>query len=106
MKVYEKRDTPKLCFAQAGQVIRMLNEELEPAGPYYLVVRLPEAPKRGVQQKFDSNGLYSDPDQHGLVDLATGTLCTMPHLSKRMVRVNDAALVIDPQLDQSYEQVV
>ena len=96
MKVTKKEDSArKVCFARAGQVIQLLDAMLRPVGPYYLVYRLGKA-KMQPSAAVASNGLYSTDDAHGLIDLATGIVADMPHLSSRMMVIHDAELVVKP----------
>ena len=96
MKVTDMR-SPKVCFVKAGQVVQLINPDTHlPDGPFYLVTVLPVTGKesREVEHAFKSNGLYSDPRTHLLVNLETGLLCPMPHLSSRVDIIYDAALVL------------
>jgi hypothetical protein len=82
---------PKLCHAQAGDVVRITDScgELLPA--LYLVSVFNEKGKRAGRPGL-LHGLYDDERPFFLVDLATGVAQPMPHLSSRVQIVRNVAV--------------
>jgi hypothetical protein len=82
---------PKLCFASPGDVVRLLddcgNEQPEP----FLVCVVNSGAK--PMPRHASNGLYSEDRPLFLVSIATGATRAMPHLSKRVRILRDAAII-------------
>ena len=95
MKITDTR-SPKACFMEAGQVVQLITSNtFIPEGPFYLVVRVPDGKKAQlVEAALKSNGLYSDPRTYLLVNLETGELRTLPHLSSRVDIIDHAELVL------------
>lgn len=95
MKVIDYR-LPKVCFAEAGQIIQLPNKDTGlPEGPFYLVTVIQKG-KDSAMHVMKSNGLYSNPNDHLLVDIETGVLRVLPHLSSRMDVVGSATMIIGP----------
>lgn len=98
MKTVESVKVPrKLCWAQGGQVVRLVNDMLELVGPPYLVVYDPAPPSIKATESSASlaaNGLYSNKDRYRLADLHTGKLVEMTSLSRRAYTFYDATLTL------------
>lgn len=94
MKVTSHTET-KLCHARPGDVVQLLDANLEPLPGIYVVSifwtddqKKPSKPGRAL------NGLYSVDDPLFLVNAETGEARMMPHLSSRVVIIRDAQLLL------------
>jgi hypothetical protein len=91
MKLVQNKP-PKLCFAKAGDVIRITDNNTGLVCPQtYLVAVIPDDKKKKARM-LSSNGLYSDERDFWIVDTTTGEVRELPHLSERIVIYRNAAL--------------
>ncbi|BCG50242.1 hypothetical protein [Ralstonia phage RP13] len=92
---------PKICFASAGDVVQLPDNatgEIKPE--FYLVCRLPSTRStKNLEAAIQSNGLYSHPAQHFLVNIDTGEAVAMPHLSSRARIMHDPTKVLAEKKD-------
>ncbi len=97
---YIKDRRPKICFAKAGDVVRITFDgtdygALNPA-PFLVCVNSGISGAKGKRCQVQKNamaGLYSDERNHFLVNLETGEACAMPHLSSRCEIVRNLAMI-------------
>jgi hypothetical protein len=93
MKI-QRTDTPrtlKLCWAQPGDLV-----ELE--GKIVMVCidrKTPVRQPKPTQKAMASCGLFAERSDLYLVDVASGELMRMPHLSSRVRFLSDARLILD-----------
>lgn len=80
---------PKLCHAKVGTVV-----QIDEDPNYYMVIAFPDG-KKG--REFQMHGLYDDGRTLFLVNIESGEIAKMPHLSSRVSILHNAALeVSDP----------
>lgn len=94
---------PKLCHAEIGGLVQLLDDNFNPLPDMYLVCSCNGAV---VHKKFEMYGLYSQKEPLFLVNIRTGEAQKMPHLSSRVVILNDAELhlVDKPKTAMSVDQ--
>jgi len=80
---------PKLCHAEIGGLVQLLDDNFNPLPDMYLVCSCNGAV---VHKKFEMYGLYSQKEPLFLVNIRTGEAQKMPHLSSRVVILSDAEL--------------
>ncbi len=88
---YIEGDFTKLCHAKPGQAVTLVTALMERDRHAYLVCVVPDKNKHAARDTV-SNGLYDDERKLFLVNLETGELRDMPHLSSRVIIWDDAAL--------------
>lgn len=76
-------DLPKLCHAKPGTVIRTVDNDGCVGDELYMVIVHPEAGKRAERANM-SHGLYDDERHLAMVNLETGVVKKLPHLSSRV----------------------
>lgn len=76
----------KVCAARPGQIVQILTN-LAAQPDIYMVVRMPNEARaaQNVTTAISSHGLNSDHQDHFLINLQTGDLLHMPHLSLRCI---------------------
>lgn len=93
-----RSDLPKLCWAMPGSVIRVVADDGSLQKPVYMVIVHPEAGKRAARITAPA-GLYDDERCLAMVDLETGIVHKLPHLSSRVHIAHKASVYVgkDPE---------
>jgi hypothetical protein len=87
---------PKLCFVEPGMLVSPCIEKTgEPSTDVFLVAYSGDEPLDLTKIRSSSNGLYQYEGELYLVDVRTGRLKDMPHLSTRaqIYRASEIVLV-------------
>ncbi|MBN3839334.1 hypothetical protein [Burkholderia sp. Ac-20349] len=85
MKVMtEEQDVIKLCHANPGDVVQLVDGNMLSEGSTYLVCVVPDKDKRSARPGM-THGLYDEERSLFLVNISTGERRDMAHLSSRAV---------------------
>jgi hypothetical protein len=85
MKVLtEESDFTKLCHAVPGDVIKLVDSNMLSDGQTFLVCVIKDPSKRAARPNM-SHGLYDDQRCMFLVNIETGEMRDMAHLSSRVL---------------------
>jgi hypothetical protein len=84
----------KMCWAKPGDVVRLIGADLQVDPAMYLVCAVGDGIKgKRAARELASNGMYDDQRPLFLVNIETGILMNMTHLSGRVDIIRDVAVV-------------
>lgn len=91
MKIIDSKSI-KLCHCNVGDVIQIIDENGQVQPGYYLITALYGKGKRPARPNM-THGLYDDQRYLFAVNLKTGEARELPHLSSKILPVNDIAIL-------------
>lgn len=85
----------KLCHAKVGGVVGLISESGELKPERYIVCEVPDKRSRAAREMM-THGLYDSERAMFLLNVETGQVATLPHLSSRVALFPQASFTEGP----------